>query len=96
MKRGKDVLTKAQDDLEMAAKAVTEADKAILKKLGRDPSFETYITLALSRLRPFLTYFVHLGPEQVRFIIITLQNFEATHSLISHSSSKGMAHRLLH
>lgn len=65
-RRGKDALTQAQEDLENAALVVTKKDAQIVKELGHDTSFETYVKLVLSRLRPFLVYFAHHGPQQVR------------------------------
>ncbi|KAF8526708.1 hypothetical protein JB92DRAFT_2870706 [Gautieria morchelliformis] len=63
-RRSKDALTNAQESLENAAVAVTEADERLVKELGKTASFETYVKLMLSRLRPVLIYFVHHGPER--------------------------------
>jgi hypothetical protein len=71
-RRSKDALTNAQESLENAAVAVTQADERLIKELGKTASFETYVKLMLSRLRPVLIYFVHHGPERVRFILAWL------------------------
>ena len=51
--------------LENAASAVTEADEHLAKKLGSNAAFEQYLRLALTRLRPILTYDRHYPEAQV-------------------------------
>jgi len=46
----------ALERLKNAASAVTEADEHFTKELGSDAAFESYLKLALSRLRPILIY----------------------------------------
>jgi hypothetical protein len=67
-KRSKDAFTEVQENLEKAALIVTEVDERISKELHQNTSFETYVKLTLSRLRPFLLYFVHHGPQEVSVI----------------------------
>lgn len=64
-KRSKDALTEVQGSLEEAAITVTEIDERLSKELGNNASSETYVKLTLSRLQPFLLYFVHRGPHEV-------------------------------